>query len=122
MNASFGEATAPLQEPCSAAPTSLLYSMDPCKSQKSKDEEAAQSVHLNLRHVSSVRTWTLAGEIKTPKAQSRRENYKNEKEARCDRKGLVHPGKDACALKLGSERAQHFCDMALKSKDAHKNR
>lgn len=35
----------------------------------------------------------------------------------------AHPVKDACTLKLGSERTQHFCnacDVAMKSKDTHK--
>ncbi|XP_050747919.1 zinc finger protein 319-like isoform X1 [Gymnogyps californianus] len=117
VNTLFGEAAhLQLEEPSSAVPTSLSYS-------KSKDEKEAQSMHLGLCCVSSVRTWTLAGEIKTPKAESRCKNYKNQKKARCDSKGLAHRVKDACALKLASERTQHFCNacnIALKLKDAHK--
>lgn len=125
VNTLFGEEAAHLQleEHCSAVPTSLLYSMDSSESKKSEDEEAAQSVHLGLCRVFSVRIQTLAGKIKIPTAESRCKNYKNRKKARCDSKGLAHPVKDACALKLVSERTQHFCNtcnVALKSKDAHK--
>lgn len=117
VNTSFGAAAPPLQleEPCSALPAALTSS-------RSKDEKA-QSVHLGLCCVSGITAWTLAGEIKNSKAEARCKNFKNQKKARCDSKRLAHPVTHAWALKLGSERRQHFCSVCsigLKSKDAHK--